>query len=274
MLILMSRPTFKQFEKDAWEAKASRYNDTWGTVTSQAIEPLLNLIKDPFGLRLLDAGCGPGHLCKKAEERGMQVTGVDYSEAMVAIAQKNYPGLEFKWGDAEDLPFAAAAFDIVVLNYLLLHVADQKKTLLEAKRVLKPGGSLIFTNWLPPSESPGLKLIFDALKEFADMSVIPPAQDIFMFSDSGLASKFFQEEAGFESTTSLKYETSWHVSDPEVFYTAAQAGTRMGGLIDLQCSEAKNNIKKKILNDIEKFKTNKAYTVPTPSLIVKATLAA
>ncbi len=264
--------SFKDFEKDAWESKAGRYNDTWGTVTSQVIDTILNQIPNSKGKKILDLGCGPGHLCKEASLLGMSVVGADYSENMLDIASKNYHDLEFQKQDAEALTFDDNTFDVVVLNYLLLHVADQIKTLNEAKRILKKGGMLIYSNWLSPSNSAGLKLIFDALKEYADMTVIPPAQDIFMFSDFEAAKKYSKDQ-NFADVSHVIFETSWTTSDAASFYNAVQAGTRMGGLIDLQKPEVKEQIKDKLLKDIQQYKTIGGYYIPTPSIIVRFSLA-
>lgn len=265
--------SFKEFEKEAWEDKAPRYNDTWGTVTSQVVDPILEEISTSKKIKLLDIGCGPGHLCGKAVLKGVEAHGCDYSLNMIEIAKAFYPSVDFQWQDAEALTYQNGSFDVIVMNYLLLHVEDQQKTLLEAKRVLKAGGKIIYSNWLPPHSSPGLELMFNAIKEYADMSVIPPAQDIFMFSDPDFADSFFKHN-GFTKVAVRKLGTFWQVSDSQKFFQAVQAGTRIGGMIDLQQDEIKEKIKSKILNDIEKFKTSEGYIVPTPSVIVSASLAA
>jgi hypothetical protein len=53
-----------------------------------------------------------------------------------------------------------------------------------------------------------------------------------------------------------------------------QAGTRIGGLIELQNTEIKKQIKAAILRNIEEFRTDKGYIIPTPSLIVTASKTA
>ncbi len=262
--------SFKDFERAAWEQKARRYGDTWGRVTSQANETVLDAANVASGSTLLDCGCGPGILCAAAAARGAAVTGCDYSEAMVHIAHGNFPHINFVWDDAENLSFADNSFDAVILNYILLHVSDQHSTLLEAGRVLKPGGRLVFSIWLPPSRSPGLNLMFDAVKTHADTSVIPPAQDIFMFANITQA-KTFLEASGFAAVTEIEYPSHWHVASGQEFFEAVQAGTRIGGMIDLQQPDVKQKIQEMILERIEVFKTKGGYLIPTPSLIVRAT---
>ena len=261
--------TFKEFERDAWERKASRYPDTWGTLTIQPIEAVLDAAKVCAKTELLDCGCGPGHLAYRAVERGAIVTGCDYSKAMLRIANANYPKLNFHFEDAEALSFSGSSFDAVILNFLLLHVADQPRVLLEAKRVLKPMGRLVYSVWLPPAESPGLKLVFDAIAKYADTSVIPPAQDIFMFARADHAAEFLKLN-GFSNIKFQRFETYWQVPTAEAFFSAVQAGTRMGGMIELQKPEIKVQIRQSIDAALSNCQTLEGYIIPTPSIIVSA----
>jgi ubiquinone/menaquinone biosynthesis C-methylase UbiE len=260
---------FKTFESAAWERKAPAYDTTWGSVTTQPIEAVLDKINIRTGATLLDCGCGPGHLCYRASLRKAIVTGCDYSHEMIRIAKNQYPEIEFCHADAEALPFKGGSFDAVIMNYLLLHIPDQDIALQEAYRVLKPGGHLAFTIWCSPPESPGLSLIFRPLKRYADLTVIPPAQDIFMYSSPKRAHDFLTT-LGFTDVQTETFDTAWHINDPEMFFNAIQAGTRMGGTIELQTDKVKEKIRASILQDIEQFRYGDEFVIPTPSIIVSA----
>ncbi len=259
---------FKTFEKAAWEDKASRYDNTWGLVSTQAIPHITQFAKPEMSV--LDVGCGPGHLCAALKRVGVSaVMGCDYSGNMVKIASGNYPEISFRQEDAGMLSFSSESFDFVTLNYVLLHVEDQEKALLEAARVLKKGGLLLYTTWLAPTESPGLALMFAPVKEFADLTVIPPAPDIFTFAHFEVA-KTFLSHNGFTDISSKTLQTHWEVSGGEEFFQAVQAGTRIGGTIDLQKQTIKDKIKDSICSQIESFKQDSQYVIPTPSLLVSA----
>lgn len=262
---------FKEFERKAWEDKAHRYEATWGTVSTQAIEPVLERVLDrpEKSTILLDIGCGPGHLSAAAAKRGAKPTGCDLSNGMIAIARNNYPSLNFDQADAERLQYPDGAFDAVVMNFLLLHVPDQQQVLKEAARVLKPGGRLAFTVWDSPPNSPGLQLMFGAVKQFGDLNVIPPAQDIFVFADRRTAEDFLTE-IGFSAVEIRTLATYWQVQSGRQFFEAVQAGTRIGGIIDRQQPEVKAKIEAQICKEIEKFKTASGYHLPTPALMISA----
>lgn len=259
---------FSEFEHNAWEAKASRYEGTWGSVTRTIVDVLLDFAELRKGEHLLDIGCGPGHLCHAATLRGAIAQGGDYSEAMLAIARENYPAISFLRVNAESPELLPNQFDVVTLNYLLLHVADQGKAITSAKGLLREGGRLVYSMWREPARSPGLAVIFSALKQFADMSVIPPASDPFLFSDERYAQDFFRSN-GFSQVSFEEVQTAWRVENAEQFFTAIQAGTRLGGMVDLQTTEIKAAIKNAVIREVQQFREKGGYLIPTPSLMVK-----
>ncbi len=103
------------------------------------------------GASTLDVCCGTGvitlDLAEKVGSQG-KVVGVDFSEEMLRVAQRNREQSKFKTNielikaDALKLPFAANTFDCVMIGYGLRNVADLRQALLEIKRVIKPGARL------------------------------------------------------------------------------------------------------------------------------------
>jgi arsenite methyltransferase len=109
------------------------------------------------GEHVLDIGSGPGFLaCEMAAIVGEDgsVHGVDPSESMLAIAahRERAPGsapTEFRAGDAIDLPYPDASFDVAVSTQVYEYVEDMPAALAQARRVLRPGGRLLVldTDW-------------------------------------------------------------------------------------------------------------------------------
>jgi len=106
----------------------------------------LALIKkcvDFKGTRVLDVGCGIGLYANALKGQGAEVVGIDTNKENIEQAQAIFPDIVFNQAQGEHLPFKPASFDIVLLNEVLEHVEDDKKTAAECLRVLRPGGKII-----------------------------------------------------------------------------------------------------------------------------------
>lgn len=92
--------------------------------------------------RILDIGCGPGAALEQAAATGASVCGVDPSASMVERAALRVPAADVRVGSAEELPFADGAFTVAINVSSFHHWADREAGLVEALRVLQPGGRL------------------------------------------------------------------------------------------------------------------------------------
>lgn len=97
------------------------------------------------GARLIEVGCGMGTDLLQFARGGANITGVDLTPRSVEISQHRFrlyemPG-DFSLADAERLPFADNSFDVFYSNGVLHHTPDTERTIREAHRVLKPGGT-------------------------------------------------------------------------------------------------------------------------------------
>jgi len=102
------------------------------------------------GHRVLDVACGTGILAREAAERvGSEgsVTGLDAGRGMLAVAAQLAPGVEWREGTAESLPFEDASFDAVVSQFGLMFFQDRTRALQEMARVLAPGGRVAVAVW-------------------------------------------------------------------------------------------------------------------------------
>jgi 2-polyprenyl-3-methyl-5-hydroxy-6-metoxy-1,4-benzoquinol methylase len=101
-------------------------------------------------LQLLDIGCGTGAnlpMLREIVTTDGHVTALDFSPLALQFA-RTHPasnGVTLLQGDAQRLPFEDATFDVVTMLDVLEHVPDDERTLQEVWRVLRPGGSLVFS---------------------------------------------------------------------------------------------------------------------------------
>ena len=94
---------------------------------------------------LLDAGCSYGYGTRYFTRKARRVAGVDPNRELVAIAQQRYGDIEFRVSGMERTPFGDESFDAIVMADVLEHVADERQTLNEVYRILRPGGVVIIT---------------------------------------------------------------------------------------------------------------------------------
>jgi ubiquinone/menaquinone biosynthesis C-methylase UbiE len=111
-----------------------------------------------LGARVLDVACGTGVLARTAAARvgpAGAVTGLDVNPGMLAVARRHAPGIEWREGRAEALPFAEASFDAVLCQFGLMFFDDRLGALREMLRVLRPGGMLAVAVWEAQARAPG-----------------------------------------------------------------------------------------------------------------------
>ena len=169
------------------EPRAAKVNDLFAAIARRY--DLLNDVQS-FGLhrrwkrrvielaavqpwnRALDLCCGTGDLALALARRGAEVTGVDFSPAMLEIAearrQRNFKSqisnLKFMPGDALQIPFPDASFDIVTVGYGLRNLTSWEKGLAEMHRVARPGARLVVLDFGKPANALWRGIYFAHLK--------------------------------------------------------------------------------------------------------------
>ena len=263
--------SFAEFEHAGWKRVADKYDSVWSTSTRQFIPPLLEAAEVAQKMSVLDVGCGPGYVSAAAAERGATATGLDFSQEMIAIARRMFPRIEFREGDAQNLPFAEATYDRVLANFALLHVADPERACAEACRVLKPGGKFGFTVWAPATESPYAKIIDDAIAAHANRKVeLPEGPPHNLYAGQ---TEFRQalERAGFDGASIIfKLHTiEWYVPTARfVFDAERHAGVRTAGLLARQTPEKLRSIQFAIENAVRPYVKADGFAIPKAAYII------
>jgi SAM-dependent methyltransferase len=161
----------------------SRQRETWtmgnfgdlAVFTTPVAGHLTHFARVNSGQAVLDVGTGTGVVAITARRIGARVTGLDLTPAMLAMAKENanvagHRDIEWHEGDAETLPFADAAFDVVLSQFGHMFAPRPEVAVSEMLRVLKPGGTIAFATW------PGEQLIgrqFGLIAKY-----VPPPQGV------------------------------------------------------------------------------------------------
>jgi SAM-dependent methyltransferase len=133
----------------AWGLRARDWSET-----EAQMRPSYELAIERAGLvagqSVLDAGCGSGAFLRAAADHGAVVTGLDASEALLAIARERVPDADLSVGDLQHLPYADDVFDAVTGFCSFFFADDMVEALREAGRVAKPGAPVVIQAWGRP----------------------------------------------------------------------------------------------------------------------------
>jgi trans-aconitate methyltransferase len=122
-----------------WDA--GHYNQSFAFIWNYGAG-VLELLKPEPGERILDLGCGTGHLTKQIHDAGATVVGIDHSSDMIDAARQSYQEIEFQCIDAASFSFDDP-FDAVFSNAVLHWVQPPARAVQRIRESLKPGGRFV-----------------------------------------------------------------------------------------------------------------------------------
>ncbi len=254
---------FNAFEADGWEEKAAGY-DFFGRVTGQLVEPLLDAASVGAGTRMLDLATGPGYAAARGAERGASVVGVDVATAMISLARRRHPRLDFRQADAHELPFADASFDAVVGNFLILHLGRPEQAMAGFVRVLGPGGKLALTAWDLPERARLLGVFLDAAAEAGATPPedLPTGPDFFRFSVDEEFDSLLREH-GLEDRAVTTIAFTHRVATADELWDGLLGGTvRTSALILRQSEETRRRIRDAFDRLVGAYQRGAAFELP------------
>src|SRR3954453_2093509 len=246
----MSKPpvdaeAFNAFEAAGWEKQVSGYEDFFGPITTRLVGPLLDAAQVDRGARVLDVASGPGYVAAAAAERGAVVVGVDIADGMLSLARRLHPQLDFRFGNAEALPFADGSFDAVVANFVLLHIGRPERAAAEFARVLDAGGRVALTVWDFPDRARFHGVLLDAVAEAGadspqDMPVGPP---LFRFADEQELTSLLREQ-GLEDIDVRTVSFPHTLPSADALWRGLLGGTvRLSAIIVRQTQDVQRQIR-------------------------------
>ncbi len=134
---------------EEYKEQATIYDQKWQFYIQSTTRETLTRLPVVSGAKLLDVGCGTGHLLEAISRRQPQVTlvGLDPVCEMLEVARQRVPQVALYEGWAEAIPFQEGEFDWVVCCNVFHFIRKPGHALTEMRRVLRPGGGLLITDW-------------------------------------------------------------------------------------------------------------------------------
>jgi ubiquinone/menaquinone biosynthesis C-methylase UbiE len=176
-------------QAERYDRFAAGYARWWAPVLAPAVETLLDRATAlvPTGeSRLIDIGTGTGQLALGALARwpDVSVTAIDASAGMRAVADaraqdqlgaRGRARFRSEVAFADELPFEDGAFDLALSSFVFQLVPNRARALREARRVLRPGGSLAYVSWIEDERAFKPDVIFN--QELDALGFDPPEAD-------------------------------------------------------------------------------------------------
>lgn len=150
--------THHRFVASQYGPRAADYVASAVHAAGQDLDRIEAIVRDRPGGRVLDLGCGGGHVAYRVAPHAAEVVAVDLSAQMLetvahTAAERGLGNIVVRQGAAERLPLADACFDFVLSRFSAHHWHDLEAGLREARRVLAPRGRAVFVDVVTPAGS-------------------------------------------------------------------------------------------------------------------------
>lgn len=208
-----------------WSGVAEAYAASFESLCAGAQPFLVEHLGDLTGRSFLDVGSGTGTFAVRAAEAGARVVATDPDDDMLRIARSRTP-VPLVAAALPQLPFAPAAFDVVVANFVVNHLADPRAGVRELARVAR--GAVATTIW-PATPSARVTLLSDVVARAR--AIAPPGQRLaperdFPRTARGLADLF--AGAGLSDVESREVRWTW-TTPAESLWHGVTAGIAVVG---------------------------------------------
>jgi len=205
---------------ELWGARARDYADLQEPQGRPLFAKGIRLADIHSGSAVLDVGCGAGGFCRLAAEVGATVAGIDAAAPLIEIARERVRAGRLDVGDLQFLPYDNGSFDVVTGFNSFQYAADPAAALAEARRVTKPGGTVLAVVW-GREEHTELVAVLRALRPLLPPAP-PDAAGPFALSYPG-ALEALVERAGLTPTDDGYIETTFAYPDEETLLRANRA---------------------------------------------------
>ncbi|KAA3632534.1 MAG: class I SAM-dependent methyltransferase [Proteobacteria bacterium] len=199
--------------------------------------PVVDAANVTPGQHALDVACGTGvltrELAARVGSRG-STFGVDINEDMLAVARRNHPGIEWRPGNAESLPFADDTFDAVCSQFGLMFFDDRERSVNEMSRVAKPGATMAVAVWDRLENTPGYAAAAALLERLFGAGIAESLRRPYDLGDVAALAALFDDSAVEDVSIRTREGTARFPSIDDWIHTDVNGWTLAGMLDDDQ----------------------------------------
>lgn len=258
-----------------WGKIAEKF-DMWLPHIAPVGERLISALDLQAGQKVLDVASGTGEPALTVAQRfpGVNVTGTDAAEGMVAVAQAKVApaglnNLSFVTMPAEKLDFDDSAFDRVLCRFGAMLFEDSQQGLNEMCRVMAPGGKMALAVWNTPETMPIMNWSFQVFKGKLPEDLHPPVNKMTSLSGEGVLQNML-EQAGFRDI-SLSIETFSYTFDSfDEYWDAVEASDIFKQQFDALDEGVQNTIRDEVRDLASTFISDKGFVVPHEYILATA----
>ena len=213
-------------------------------------EQFVDWLNVPEGLRWADVGCGNGAFAQVVLKRAKaaSVAGVDPSEGQIEYARKHVgaANAQFDVGDAQNLPFADASFDVSAMALVIAFVPDTARAIAEMKRVTRPGGWVGTYMWDMMAGGVPVRPVYEALQKMGYDPALPPRAE----ASRREAMQDYWQKAGLENVETTVIRITVVHTDFESFWDANRRPSGQQGVVLTNMSPAEKEKARATLREI------------------------
>jgi SAM-dependent methyltransferase len=254
-----------QMAAATWNAGGEDYERISAQI-ADAIEHCVRRLAPKANEQMVDVATGTGWAARRVAATGAQVVGIDIGEDLIESAKtraaKADLEIDFRVGDAEKLPLEDGSFDGAISTFGVMFASRPEAAAAELARVVRKGGRIAITTWLPDSSVAGM---FKVMKAYMSPPPTPAPPSPFEWGNRERVSQLLGStfELGFETGVSFcrepDAEACW-----QVFRTSYGPTKRLHASLD---PSRRESLKREFMAFHEQFKTALGITMPREYLV-------
>ena len=221
------------------------------------------------GQDVLDVACGTGIVAREVADRVAgrgRVVGLDLNEAMLTVARRIRPEIEWVQGDAAELPFASGSFDVALCQSGLMFMPDRAAALRELARVIRPDGTVGVQVWAGLESQPAYGPFYDVVARHAGPQALELVGSYWVLGDLDLLGSLL-EAAGLEITSTRTHTSRMRFGSVE---QAVRTEVESTPLIERINDEVFAGIVADCESELARFRVDEGVELPIVGHVVVA----